>query len=417
MKIAYFIPEFPSISQTFVLKQIVGLIDLGNDVEIFAEKRIHVKKKHELLQKYRLDEKTVYYNEFFEQRPRNFIFRLLLCIRYSLFFLWRDPYPILKALNIYKYGKDALSLRLLYKIIPLLGKGPYDVIHCHFGPSGNKVLLFRKFGLLSGLLVTTFHGYDITEYPQRKGDNVYTDLFQKGDLFLPISNRWADLLIRMGCDKRKIKVHRMGVEIGKNDPHSRSRANDGMVTILTIARLVEKKGVEDGIKAFCKIMKDCNAIYLIAGDGPLKEYLTQLIIDYKAQDRICMLGWQKDEEIEDLLSRADILLAPSVTGDNGDQEGIPVVIMEAFARKIPVLSTFHSGIPELVENTKSGFLVQEHDIDDLSSKLKTLINDINLRHEMGSYGYDIVSRDFNIHHLDRALNDLFLKMSSEKSQQ
>lgn len=86
-------------------------------------------------------------------------------------------------------------------------------------------------------------------------------------------------------------------------------------------------------------------------------------------DKVKLLGWKQQEEIVTLLNDADILIAPSITGNDGDQEGIPVVLMEALAQGIPVLSTQHSGIPEVVQDGKSGFLVPERDVDALAEKL------------------------------------------------
>ena len=92
------------------------------------------------------------------------------------------------------------------------------------------------------------------------------------------------------------------------------------------------------------------------------------------------------------MADSDILLAPSVTSKDGDQEGIPVVLMEAFANGLPVISTYHSGIPELVQDGISGFLVPERDVDALKEKINQLILQSELRSRMGLAGRKYVER-------------------------
>lgn len=95
---------------------------------------------------------------------------------------------------------------------------------------------------MGGKLITVFHGYDMTSYVKQHGENVYSGLFVKGDLFLPISNNWRNKLIKLGCPEKKIRIHRMGIDVQKFKYGNRSK-NKREIAILTIARLVEKKGL------------------------------------------------------------------------------------------------------------------------------------------------------------------------------
>ena len=112
------------------------------------------------------------------------------------------------------------------------------------------------------------------------------------------------------------------------------------------------------IHAVAKILRKYPHIeYKIAGDGPLKNELQALIRDLDVAGNIRLVGWKSQEDIGDLLRESDLLLAPSVTGKDGDEEGTPVVIMEALAQGLPVVTTQHAGIPEVVRDGESGFLV------------------------------------------------------------
>ena len=180
------------------------------------------------------------------------------------------------------------------------------------------------------------------------------------------------------------------------------------INILTVARLVEKKSVHYGIEAVAKVVKRYPFVqYEIAGDGPLKGDLVGLIDKLDINENVKLLGWKQQNEISELMSHADILLAPSVTGKEGDQEGIPVVLMEAMARGLPVISTYHSGIPELVQDGRSGFLVRERDIDALAEKLEHLITHPEMRDQMGAEGRKYVEENYNIDKLNDRLVEIY----------
>jgi colanic acid/amylovoran biosynthesis glycosyltransferase len=96
-------------------------------------------------------------------------------------------------------------------------------------------------------------------------------------------------------------------------------------------------------------------------------------------------------------------LAPSVTAESGDEEGIPGVIMEAFTQGLPVVSTYHAGIPEVVKDGESGFLVPERDVDALVERLERLIEDPELRLIMGRNGRHFVEEQYDIDKLNDRL--------------
>lgn len=404
MKIAFIVPGFPSLSQTFILNQITGLIDRGLEVDIFAGEGGGASKIHEDVIKYNLLDRTCYHRKII---PKNRFFRLMKGVSYLVKYIPKKPIPVLSSLNIFKYGRKAASFNLLFQIIPFLEKGPYDIIHCHFGPSGNFGVFLKEVGAISSKVITTFHGYDLSRYIEENGNRTYEKLFDKGDLFLPISKRWKEKLIKLGCRKEKILVHRMGIDVGRFGFLQRKIRKDGKISILTVARLVEKKGVQYGIQAVAKALKHYPDIeYKIAGDGPLKKDLIHLISKFNINKNVILLGWKEQAEISDLMSHADILLAPSITSKNGNQEGIPVVLMEALAQGLPVISTQHSGIPELVQNEKSGFLVPEHDIQALVDKIEYLIEHPERWPDIGREGRKHVEKNFDINKLNDRLVQL-----------
>ena len=172
--------------------------------------------------------------------------------------------------------------------------------------------------------------------------------------------------------------------------------------------MTEKKGVEYGIRAVAEVVQKHQRVeYKIAGDGPLKGELQSLIRKLKVADNVELLGWKSQDEITELLQKSDILLAPSLTSENGSEEGIPGVIMEAFAQGLPVVSTYHAGIPEIVEDGGSGFLVPERNVSALTEKLEILVEQPVLCVSMGSRGRRFVETHYNIDTLNDRLVSIY----------
>ena len=403
MRIAFIVSQFPTLSETFILNQITGLIDRGHEVDIFANSKRKEPKVHPDVEKYDLLSRTYYRN-----MPTNKVRRIIKAFGLIVANFHKNPIAILRSLNVFKYGGDALSLKLLYAVIPFLDKGPYDIIHCHFGPNGNLGILLREVGAVKGKIITTFHGYDMSSFIISNGNNVYNKLFLNGDLFLPISNYWKRKLIRLGCSEKKIIVHRMGINLEKYKYYPKKIQSGENIKILTVGRLVEKKGHEYMIQAIAKIIKKYkNLEYIIAGDGPFRNKLENLISELGIKSYIKFLGAVEQNEVLKLYKQSHIFILPSITASNGDQEGIPVVLMEAQATGLPIISTYHTGIPEVVVDGKSGFLVPEKDVDALAEKLEYLIEHPEIWPDMGRYGRKFVEEKYDIKKLNQKLVDIY----------
>ena len=405
MRIAFFIDQFPSLSETFILNQITGLIDRGHEVDIYCDRAGNTEQIHPDVTKYQLL-KRVYYTPV----PGNLVWRCFKGFFLFLFNFTQAPATILRSLNFLKYrsshyGDLANFLSPLYLIIPLLNQQPYDIVQCHYGRNGLKAILLKDLGVIDGKIVITFHGYDISRYLQIHGEDIYDYLFERADLLQPISKHWYKKLISLGCDPKKIgmEVHHMGIDCDKFVPlqiqADNSEKDSKEVAVIGIARLVEKKGLCYGVQAVAQLLSKhphLELSYQIIGDGILRKELEEQIKQLNVTKQIKLLGWKKQQEVQFIISKADIILAPSITSKEGDCEGIPVSLMEAMAQGIPVISTYHSGIPELVENGVTGYLVKEKEVSELTDKLEHLANNPSLRQKMGVAGRAKVLEEYNI---------------------
>ena len=402
MKVGFFLLKFPLSSETFVLNQITAFIDMGFEVEIVALQKGDTQNTHAAWTKYNLAART----RWLQDEPTGKVAKLRHRASQTLRGIHRKN--TWQALNLKRYGAESRNL-ILSAICGQVAKPLHaDVFIAHFGPAGVTAAKLRELGVIRGKIATIFHGIDISS---REVLNHYTpeyqQLFRRGDLMLPISDLWAGRLQKMGCPREKIAVSRMGVDMTRFSPRP-VKAPATPLEIISVARLTEKKGLHVAIEA-CRQLKELGVAfrYRILGIGPWERRLRTLIEQYQLEDVMEMPGFKPSHEVKAMLDDADVFLLPSVTGADGDMEGIPVALMEAMAVGIPVVSTLHSGIPELVEADKSGWLVPENDARALAQRLAAFSQlDTDELAPVVKRAREKVEHDFNQQVINRELASL-----------
>jgi colanic acid/amylovoran biosynthesis glycosyltransferase len=369
LKIAFIVNKFPKISETFILNQITGLIDLGHDVVIFAKSKSEDSKTHCEINKYKLNEKVIYLKP-----PQNKIIRVLKAIFLISINIFKNPLIILRSLNIFKFKKDSLSLKLFYTVVPFL-KNDFDILQCHFGKIGNIGATLKEIGI-KGKLVTMFHGSDIRKGVGKNKD-YYKKLIKYGDCFLAISNYNYENLVAFGMPIEKIIYHPVGIDTEKFVLKNNYAFNirEKRVIISTVARLVEEKGLKYGIEAVAKVLKrnkNLDLKYYIIGSGYLEKNLKNLVKQLGLENNIFFLGEKTHEEVIEIMNKTDIFILPSIA------EALPVVLMEAQAIGLPVIATSVGSVDQVVMNGKSGFIVPKMDSDALAEKMVYLIDHHNM---------------------------------------
>ncbi|MBD0336289.1 MAG: glycosyltransferase [Cyanobacteria bacterium Co-bin13] len=408
MKIAFIVGQFPVLSETFILNQITGLLERGHEVDIYADQPGDAKKVHPDVEKYALLERTYY----LPQVPENLLLRAIQGLGLVLTGLLKDPLGVLRSLNVFRYGKQALSLWLLYSFIPNFDR-QYDIIHCQFGTLAFRGMAFQQMNAPQAKLITIFRGFDISQFVQQKGRQVYETLFRTGDFFLVNCEFFARRVIELGCDPKRIRVHLSGLDCSKFQFQPRYAPADGPIHIVTTGRLVEKKGIEYSIRAVAQLAATHPQItYTILGDGPLMAPFQQLIEALNIGHIVHLAGWKTEAEIIEQLNQAHIFVAPSVTASAGDQDAPINVLKEAMALGLPVVSTDHGGIPELVEDGISGFLVPESDANAIAHKLVYLIEHPEIWPQMGQAGRAYVAAHYDL----AVLNDQLLALYQSLTQ-
>lgn len=416
LKIAFVVGRFPVLSEAFILNQISGLIKKGHQVDIYAlEGYSGEKKVHPIVSQYQLESQAYYAQAI----PQNYLLRYLKAFSLLIAKFWQKPLIIIRSLNFFIYGKQALSLRLFYSAVSFLENNNYDIVHCQFGiyamqgkyPEDPGVLTLRAIGLLQGKLIVAFRGWDISWYIKENGDRVYEQLFKQANFFLTNCNFFRNRAVSLGCQPEKIVVHGSGIDINKFRFKSRQFPADGVLRLVTTGRLIEKKGIEYAILAVANLIKHYPLVqYNIIGDGCLREELELLIKKLGITAKVKLLGWRQQEEIIAMLDGSHIFIAPCVTAQDGNQDAPVNTLKEAMAMGLPVISTWHGGIPELIKDGVSGLLVAERDAIAIAKKIDYLLNNPEIWQYLGKNARNFVESHYDINQLNDELVEIYRKV-------
>ena len=402
LKIAFVVYAFPTVSETFIINQITGLLDLGHEVTIYASSRPQDDKIHPIVEQYQLLQRTRYHPDF----PAPRILRYGKIILKLLSHLPKHHRQVVKTARFFWRNRKTLDPRKVFWLLDFINRD-YDIFHCHFGPNGLRALDLKCMGI-PGKQITTFHGYDVNQYPRQAGPKVYDSLFEKGDLFTANTEFTKQQAIKLGCPAEKIPILPMGLNLEMFKYKPRRLDENVPVKILTIGRLVEKKGYPYALQAIAQLnLPPDSYVYDIAGDGPLREIMQHLAIELNIDKQVNFLGSLSQDKILDLYHQAHIFLLPSVTAQSGDMEGQGLVLQEAQATGLPVITTWHNGIPDGVLDGQSGFLVPERDPAAIAEKIRFLIENPETWLEMGRAGRNYMEKNYDINALNRKLVDIY----------
>jgi len=387
--ISFLVSRFPNPSETFIQAQAEGLLERGASVDVTA----FAAGSAEVLGALRLKWPHKF-NVTYVPLPKTFGARLVEMPR-----AFMDKRAFHAFFDGGRFGDDASSLRLMIAAWRWPKEPPKPRVWlAHYGRWGRFACALRDLGLIAGPIATVFHGRDMSSYLKKHPD-AYTTLFQRGDLFLPISELWRDKLLKLGAPADRTLVHRMGVDTARFTMRPRALREGEPVKFIGVGRMVEKKGFDDAVRAFAALRKEHgveNATLTLIGDGETRDFLQNFATSLNLGGVVRFTGLLPHAEVARELSEAHVFVLPSKTATNGDMEGIPVALMEAMAQGLPVLATRHSGTPELVEHDVSGLLCDEGDWRTLSANMATLARAPQRWAAMGEAGSARVRAEFDL---------------------
>ena len=400
MKIGYMLTTFPCRSETFAAREIESLRKLGFDITVFAA------TANRYLHRFSEDVKVLY-------RPCFFSFDTISSIKYMVL-----NYP----LGLFK---------LLYLIVKLFGLCPREAVllisnlhavsffarqvdldnvsHIH------AYFLSRPACIGLALAKITGRTFSIAAHAR--------DIFvERGAIKLKVSNAgFVVACTRQGLEHlktnlpseyhKKLYLNYHGVNTNSENPafydgdDCELKSNS---TVIAAGRLVQKKGFAKLLEAFALVRREIpSSILMIVGQGPEQKKLNELIEELSLEDCVHLAGWQDHDVTLRLIRQATVLAAPSIIADDGDRDGIPNVILEAFAAGTAVIASNLEGISEVVNDEQTGLLVEPGDIEKLGCVLKRLLTDSGLRGYLSENARKVITDKFDSAKNIEILADLF----------
>ncbi len=388
--IVYIVSNFPCYSETFILSELVELRKRGHGLFIFSLK----KPKERLIQK----EAAIFLKDTFYSP---FLFSSELW-KAQIYFLANRPNVYLRLL--FDILRHCINRPLvLLKNLCIFPKSAYfafyisskDInhIHAHFAnyPATSAMSVSK---LLNIPFSFTCHAHDIFYDATMLNLKVKS---AKACFTISNYNRKYILSLYPDLPKEKIKIINYGIDL-EGFPLERDRFMQDKLRILSVARLMPTKGFDDLIRS-CRILKDKGISFIckIIGEGPMEGRLREIIRHLNLEDSVVLAGPFIREGIIRAHREADIFVLASKRARHRDvQDGMPLVLIEAMAIGTPVISTTLSGIPELIQNGVSGFLVEPGDYKDIAEKIILLNSNIRLREELVRNARNRIVGEFNI---------------------
>jgi len=399
LRIGLMVEDFPVISETFVINMAAGLLGDGHDVTILAmsgQKPVP-EPMHDSVRRWGLEDRT--------KRPVGG--RVLIGA-----FARKSEHRSEGEVPA-RWGLPRRATAFAAQAAMLARTPRFDVVHCQFAHLGLTAARHREIGSLrTSRLVVHVRGQDVTSFVRAHNHDVYRDLFATADLVVANSRHFRDRAVDLGARGDRVEVIGSAVDCSRfvpseaPDDSSGSEGevrlegevrSEGEVRLVTVGRLVPKKGIDVAIRAVADLTRDYPGIHLdVVGEGPQREALAALITEIDADDHVTLVGALTHEQIIERFARSDALVAVSLTPRSGDQDAPVNSLKEAMAMGLPVIGSRHGGIPELVEPGVNGYLVDEGDHVGLAATIRRAIAERQDWFKLGQAGRQRILDEYDL---------------------
>lgn len=373
MKVAHITGLFSPPSETFIYNYVVGLRDRGHQSHVFTLCRTNI-----------------------DERPYDDVYEMTLPPR------WHPDriYPGIER-RLGFIDLEEQSFRVARKqALDWLRELQPDIVHAHFGPIG--VLVEPVAQRLDIPLVVSFLGYDGSKLLRSSHwRRLYLKMSLGASTIIGISHYMCNRLTGIGIDQKKIRRISLGIEIDQFEYQNPATTFDGRnIHCLHVGRLTEKKSPLHLVEAFDlarkALLPDIELRLTIAGDGELREALAQKIEDLNLSDDVHTLGAVNHSEVKQLFQKAHIYTQYCETTREGDTEGQGVTFVEASSSGLPIVTTRHNGIPDVVLDGITGYLVEEGDIQGMADRIAKLARQPEQWKALGQAGRQHVEKNFSL---------------------
>lgn len=389
--VLYYVGSFPELSESFILNEINELDNRGHDIAIFAQNNPGETITHE---EYEDIDVPIYYAntsytdfpQLLSKKPVQMAVRNATDRLFKLFSPRRVGYYLLLAKQCAEFI-ESLDFDI-------------DVVNAHFASPTRigEMLAARHHGIPC---TVTAHAVEIFSSPNVPLIKYICDSMDH--VIVPSEYNRNYLREEIGIEN-DITVVPATTQVEKFEPSAPTIEN----RLLTVARLVEKKGYPYGIEAVNGLIEQGYDVeYHIVGTGNKKDRLQQQVEEHGIEDHVEFLGHVSDERLQKELSEAAVFILPCIVAEDGDRDAMPVVLKEAMASETACVSTTVSAIPELITDGHDGLLVPEKEPDELASAVQELLDNPGKRKEMAANGRETVHNNFDISESVDTLTEVF----------
>ena len=269
-----------------------------------------------------------------------------------------------------------------------------NILHIHFGYNGIKSIGLKR--ELKIPIVCSFYGNDVFRWPHKEGFMPkFKYMFKEVDKILALGPYMKNELIKIGCPENKIEIQHLGVDINKIKFVQKKAPIDSKISFLIASSFVQKKGIQVAINALGLIANKFDFTVDIIGDGPLKEDIITCIRNNNLVDHVQLHGYQSYQKIINFAYNSHMFLQASKTASDNDKEGTPMVIADVMATGLPVISTNHSDIPEIVIDGFNGYLAEENSIEDFAKAILRFVREQEKLEEFSHNARLHIEQNFN----------------------
>jgi colanic acid/amylovoran biosynthesis glycosyltransferase len=387
--VGYILKMFPRFSETFILSEILELERQGLEVRIFSLKRPNDGVSHADVD--RVSAPVTYVPEsplgaaraYAAAQREVFGWNRRRYLRSFWLTLWRTL----------KKRRPAAFKRFLQAgfIAPLLRSEGIRHVHAHFATSATAVALHLH--ELAGVSYSfTAHAKDIYRHSV-ESDSLERKL-RSARFAVTVSDYNRRSLAGLDGTERLVRIYN-GLDLERFAPNGREREEPPLV--LAVGRLIEKKGFADLVRA-CSLLHGDGFSFRcrIVGKGELDAELRALIAELGLEEQVELAGPIPRERLLAVYPRASVVVAPCVIGVDGNRDGLPTVVVEAMALGVPVVATDVTGIPELVENGRTGLLVPQHHPEALAGAIRRVLSEPAWAEALVRAGRARVEREFDL---------------------
>jgi glycosyltransferase involved in cell wall biosynthesis len=407
--VIYVVRSWPRLSQTFVLNEVLALERRGTELSIFSlvasgETMVHpqvadVRAPVTVLTRARRDLGARWraHRTALAAAPRRYLATLLWALRRPAL---AEGYG---SCTVRQCFDHAVTVAASIAAMRATGRTPTH-LHAHFAhdPALVGLLAARLTGLSFSF---TGHARDLLQIPEA----ALTARAAAATALVTCCEANADHLRATvpAPSRPPLLVVHHGVDLSRFRPTA-STGGEGVPTLLSVGRLVEKKGYDDLLRALAGLRATGTRFRcLVYGEGPLRGRLLALRDELRLQDDVELPGPCEHDQVVEALATADVFtLTPRTTSD-GDRDGIPNVLVEAMACAVPVVTTTTGGIPELVRHEHNGLLTAPGDVPAMTTALHRLLHDAALRDRLGSAARRTVEDGYDVDAAAQVLESVF----------